>query len=96
MIWRLLKTILILPGTTLVVVPAVILWAVNATGGAIAPATPSQGAFWPGLAVAANAVYFPLVEEQGLERRFGDDYRLYKANVPRWVPRLTPWTPPQG
>jgi protein-S-isoprenylcysteine O-methyltransferase Ste14 len=34
---------------------------------------------------------FVLVEEPGLERRFGDSYRAYKANVPRWIPRLTPW-----
>ena len=25
------------------------------------------------------------------ERRFGDGYRVYKVNVPRWLPRLTPW-----
>ncbi len=36
-------------------------------------------------------VYIPLIEEPGLARRFGDDYRLYKNNVPRWLPRLTPW-----
>ena len=35
------------------------------------------------------------VEEPGLQRRFGDDYRRYKANVPRWVPRATPWEPPE-
>lgn len=45
---------------------------------------------------AANALYFPLVEEKALLRRFGDDYRQYKTHVPRWVPRLTPWTPPSG
>ncbi|MDD9979844.1 MAG: isoprenylcysteine carboxylmethyltransferase family protein, partial [Gammaproteobacteria bacterium] len=28
-----------------------------------------------------NTIYFPLVEERALERRFGDDYRRYKANV---------------
>jgi len=39
-----------------------------------------------------NLLYFPLVEEKGLERRFGEDYRAYKANVPRWVPRLRPWS----
>jgi protein-S-isoprenylcysteine O-methyltransferase Ste14 len=33
----------------------------------------------------------PLSEEPGLEKRFGDDYRRYKANVPRWIPRLRPW-----
>ena len=40
---------------------------------------------------ALNSVYFPLFEEKGLERRFGDDYRTYKANVPRWFPRIRPW-----
>jgi protein-S-isoprenylcysteine O-methyltransferase Ste14 len=40
-----------------------------------------------------NWVYFVLQEEPGLERRFGDDYRAYKRNVPRWIPRRTPWTP---
>jgi protein-S-isoprenylcysteine O-methyltransferase Ste14 len=38
-----------------------------------------------------NAVYIPLVEERGLVKRFGDEYLIYKRNVPRWVPRLTPW-----
>ena len=49
-------------------------------------------AAWMAAFFAANAVYFPLFEEKGLERRFGDDYRRYMANVPRWVPRLTPWS----
>jgi protein-S-isoprenylcysteine O-methyltransferase Ste14 len=53
-------------------------------------------AIWMGVFFAANAVYFPLVEEKGLLRRFGDDYRLYKTRVPRWIPRLKPWTPPSG
>jgi protein-S-isoprenylcysteine O-methyltransferase Ste14 len=38
-----------------------------------------------------NHTYFVLSEEPGLERRFGESYRVYKANVPRWVPRLRPW-----
>ncbi|MHB9108658.1 MAG: methyltransferase family protein [Armatimonadota bacterium] len=38
-----------------------------------------------------NALYFPLVEEKGLEARFGRAYRTYKAHVPRWIPRLRPW-----
>jgi protein-S-isoprenylcysteine O-methyltransferase Ste14 len=42
----------------------------------------------------ANAIYFPLSEEKALERRFGDQYRVYKANVPRWLPRLRPWHQP--
>jgi protein-S-isoprenylcysteine O-methyltransferase Ste14 len=44
--------------------------------------------------VAVNAVYLPLVEEPALVRRFGADYRLYMANVGRWVPRLRPWRSP--
>ena len=38
--------------------------------------------------VLLNAIYFPLVEERGLRRRFGADYEAYCADVPRWVPRL--------
>jgi protein-S-isoprenylcysteine O-methyltransferase Ste14 len=41
--------------------------------------------------VVVNAVYIPLAEEPGLAKRFGDEYRIYKHNVPRWVPRLRPW-----
>ena len=51
-------------------------------------------AAWLLVAFLANAVYFPLVEEKALERRFGDQYRLYKANVPRWIPRTRPWRQP--
>jgi protein-S-isoprenylcysteine O-methyltransferase Ste14 len=46
---------------------------------------------WFALVLAVNAVYLPLVEEPGLERRFGDDYERYRAHVPRWIPRLRPW-----
>jgi protein-S-isoprenylcysteine O-methyltransferase Ste14 len=31
------------------------------------------------------------VEEPGLEKRFGESYRQYKRNVPRWLPRWRPW-----
>lgn len=37
--------------------------------------------------------YIPLLEEPGLERRFGAAYRLYRRIVPRWIPRLRPWVP---
>jgi protein-S-isoprenylcysteine O-methyltransferase Ste14 len=49
---------------------------------------------WFGVFVLVNMIYMPLSEERGLEKRFGEDYRMYKANVPRWLPRLTPWQPP--
>jgi len=45
--------------------------------------------FW-----SINMIYFPLFEEKDLEKRFGESYLEYKRNVPRWIPRLTPWTPP--
>lgn len=41
--------------------------------------------------VLSNMLYFPLVEEKDLERRFGDAYREYRRHVPRWLPRLRPW-----
>jgi protein-S-isoprenylcysteine O-methyltransferase Ste14 len=48
---------------------------------------------WGALFLGVNWVYFVLSEEPGLERRFGDEYRSYRRNVPRWIPRRTPWTP---
>jgi protein-S-isoprenylcysteine O-methyltransferase Ste14 len=30
-------------------------------------------------------------EEPPLERTFGAEYEVFRANVPRWIPRLTPW-----
>ena len=41
-----------------------------------------------------NHVYFIKSEEPGLEKRFGEGYLIYKKNVPRWIPRRTPWSPP--
>ncbi len=41
--------------------------------------------------IAINAVYFPLSEEKGLFKRYGKDYAEYKRNVPRFLPRLTPY-----
>jgi protein-S-isoprenylcysteine O-methyltransferase Ste14 len=37
------------------------------------------------------AMFVRLREEPVLQRRFGERYALYCANVPRWVPRLRPW-----
>lgn len=53
--------------------------------------TPLLG--WFAAVLAVNAVYLPLVEEPGLVRRFGEDYEAYRADVPRFVPRLSAWDP---
>jgi protein-S-isoprenylcysteine O-methyltransferase Ste14 len=50
-------------------------------------------ATWAGLFVLINHLYLVLSEEPGLERRFGEPYRVYKANVPRWLPRIKPFPP---
>ncbi|MCL2473928.1 MAG: isoprenylcysteine carboxylmethyltransferase family protein [Alphaproteobacteria bacterium] len=49
---------------------------------------------WACIFVVVNLIYLPLFEEKELEKRFGNDYKLYKRNVPRWLPRLTPWSLP--
>jgi protein-S-isoprenylcysteine O-methyltransferase Ste14 len=48
-------------------------------------------AAWGAVFFLGNALYFLLVEEPGLEKRFGNDYRAYMANVPRWFPRRRAW-----
>ena len=49
---------------------------------------------WFGLFTLSNALFIPLVEEPGLERRFGEAYVRYKRHVPAWIPRLRPWQEP--
>ena len=49
---------------------------------------------WMLLFFIGNMIYFPLFEEPELERRFGESYRQYKANVPRWIPRWRAWEEP--
>jgi protein-S-isoprenylcysteine O-methyltransferase Ste14 len=48
-------------------------------------------AIWAAVFVAVNHVFFLAYEEPAVERRFGDAYRRYKQNVPRWIPRRVPW-----
>ena len=169
MFWRLSTTVIVLPGTALVFVPAVIFWATGNTGAAMDYIGPSDPGFWVGVIVGAiglvfalwtvrlfvrrgegtpapwdppqqlvirgpyrhvrnpmiasvymmllaetlilntwaiavwllvfflaNAIYVPRSEEPALEGRFGDPYRRYKANVPRWFPNPFPWDPDQA
>lgn len=36
-------------------------------------------------------VWVLVVEEPTLKETFGAQYEDFRANVPRWIPRLTPW-----
>ena len=49
---------------------------------------------WFAVFVLGNLVYIPLVEEPGLQGRFGQAYERYRKHVPRWIPRPKPWMPP--
>jgi len=48
---------------------------------------------WALFVVGLNLIYIPLSEEPGLRKRFGAEYDEYARNVPRWIPRRTPWIP---
>jgi protein-S-isoprenylcysteine O-methyltransferase Ste14 len=43
-------------------------------------------------AVIAVGLFVRIYEEPTLERLFGADYDEYRRNVPRWIPRVTPWS----
>jgi protein-S-isoprenylcysteine O-methyltransferase Ste14 len=44
------------------------------------------GVFW-----LACHLFVVNYEEPTLQRTFGAEYEAFRANVPRWIPRLTPW-----
>lgn len=48
-------------------------------------------AAWALMFFVINNIYFVLLEEPGLERRFGGAYREYKLAVGRWLPAAEPW-----
>jgi protein-S-isoprenylcysteine O-methyltransferase Ste14 len=52
--------------------------------------------WWAVIFLAINAVYIPLLEEPLLAARFAGSYDEYRRNVPRLLPRLRPWDPPDS
>ena len=41
---------------------------------------------WTIIFFIINNIWFFLYEEPNLEKKFGDEYRNYKKDVPRWIP----------
>jgi len=48
---------------------------------------------WTIIFFILNNIFFLIYEEPDLKKRFGDEYREYKRNVPRWIPRIKPFRP---
>jgi protein-S-isoprenylcysteine O-methyltransferase Ste14 len=48
---------------------------------------------WALIFFIINNIWYILYEEPDLQKKFGDEYREYKKNVPRWIPRLKPFIP---
>ena len=46
------------------------------------------------VAVVGVALFVKFYEEPTLRGKFGADYEEYCRNVPRWIPRLRPWSQP--
>jgi protein-S-isoprenylcysteine O-methyltransferase Ste14 len=44
------------------------------------------------VATAAVVLFVKFYEEPTLRKMFGADYEAYCLNVPRWIPRLRPWS----
>jgi len=51
--------------------------------------------FYGALFWLACHTFVAVCEEPTLERTFGAEYEAFRANVPRWTPRITPWRPGQ-
>jgi protein-S-isoprenylcysteine O-methyltransferase Ste14 len=51
---------------------------------------------WAAAFLALDLLYIPLLEEPMLAARFGESYLDYRRHVPRFRPRLTPWSPEAG
>jgi protein-S-isoprenylcysteine O-methyltransferase Ste14 len=101
-LFRHLGAILALPLNVLIVIPAaILLWTQGADPGwglespfrfGEAALFGSCGIFvWFACYSVCNMLYLPLMGEPALERRFGEPYRRYRANVPRGIPRRSVW-----
>jgi protein-S-isoprenylcysteine O-methyltransferase Ste14 len=46
---------------------------------------------WAAVFVATTFTFVRLYEEPNLRQLFGEEYEVYRRNVPGWRPRLRPW-----
>ena len=51
---------------------------------------------YAGVVWLAFHVFVRVYEEPTLRRRFGSPYEVYRTNVPRWWPRMKPWSDPRA
>ncbi|MFH1862267.1 MAG: isoprenylcysteine carboxylmethyltransferase family protein [bacterium] len=50
---------------------------------------------WVAVALGFSVLQYSLIvslEEETLRQLFGVEYEMYQRSVPRWLPRLTPWS----
>jgi protein-S-isoprenylcysteine O-methyltransferase Ste14 len=59
-------------------------------GEALLAESAALGVYWAGWFLLVN-LFVVGYEEPTLARRFGPDYREYRRQVRRWVPRVRPW-----
>jgi protein-S-isoprenylcysteine O-methyltransferase Ste14 len=48
---------------------------------------------WFAIFLTFQAIAIRFWEEPHLTRRYGSEYLDYRQNVPRWIPRISPWEP---
>ncbi|MBO0884464.1 MAG: isoprenylcysteine carboxylmethyltransferase family protein [Mycobacterium sp.] len=48
---------------------------------------------WFAIFLTFQAIAIRFWEEPHLIRRYGNDYFNYRQNVPRWIPRISAWSP---
>jgi protein-S-isoprenylcysteine O-methyltransferase Ste14 len=46
---------------------------------------------WYGALLGFFHVWVLMIEEPTLKQTFGTEYESFRTDVPRWIPRLTPW-----
>jgi protein-S-isoprenylcysteine O-methyltransferase Ste14 len=59
-------------------------------GEALLFARRSMVIYWMVVATTIH-LFVLLYEERTLSKRYGEEFEEFKRNVPRWLPRLTPW-----